>query len=159
MSTGADSPAAAAFGADDGGAGSSMVDSPAPPTPGGGYDDTASRSGTKRDATDAPTPGGDDSAGGGARKKKKTGPGSRGVANLTPEQLAKKRANGMCSPFAPSFALPVFPPNIMAGSLVIYQNLSLAICILFFLFFSPRFLSSIMHDMGPHSGDGLGHIS
>lgn len=27
-------------------------------------------------------------------KKKKTGPGSRGVANLTPEQLAKKRANG-----------------------------------------------------------------
>jgi hypothetical protein len=28
------------------------------------------------------------------RKKKKTGPGSRGVANLTPEQLAKKRANG-----------------------------------------------------------------
>ncbi|KAH6999974.1 hypothetical protein EDB80DRAFT_128986 [Ilyonectria destructans] len=93
MSTGADSPAAAAFGVDDGGAGSSMVDSPAPPTPGGGYDDTASRSGTKRDATDAPTPGGDDSAGGGARKKKKTGPGSRGVANLTPEQLAKKRAN------------------------------------------------------------------
>lgn len=27
-------------------------------------------------------------------KKKKTGSGSRGVANLTPEQLAKKRANG-----------------------------------------------------------------
>ncbi|OAQ88741.1 BZIP transcription factor [Purpureocillium lilacinum] len=29
----------------------------------------------------------------GRRKKLKTGPGSRGVANLTPEQLAKKRAN------------------------------------------------------------------
>lgn len=28
-------------------------------------------------------------------KKRKGGPGSRGVANLTPEQLAKKRANGM----------------------------------------------------------------
>jgi len=27
-------------------------------------------------------------------KKRRTGPGSRGVANLTPEQLAKKRANG-----------------------------------------------------------------
>ncbi|KAK5661505.1 hypothetical protein OQA88_11409 [Cercophora sp. LCS_1] len=30
---------------------------------------------------------------GNAAKKRKTGPGSRGVANLTPEQLAKKRAN------------------------------------------------------------------
>lgn len=30
-------------------------------------------------------------------KKRKPGPGSRGVANLTPEQLAKKRANGMSS--------------------------------------------------------------
>lgn len=29
-------------------------------------------------------------------KKRKSAPGSRGVANLTPEQLAKKRANGMC---------------------------------------------------------------
>lgn len=28
-------------------------------------------------------------------KKRKTGTASRGVANLTPEQLAKKRANGM----------------------------------------------------------------
>ena len=27
------------------------------------------------------------------KKRKTTGPGSRGVANLTPEQLAKKRAN------------------------------------------------------------------
>lgn len=36
------------------------------------------------------------------KKKKKTGTSSRGVANLTPEQLAKKRANGTshssCSP-------------------------------------------------------------
>ncbi|TPX11033.1 uncharacterized protein E0L32_008070 [Thyridium curvatum] len=30
---------------------------------------------------------------GDASKKRRTGPGSRGVANLTPEQLAKKRAN------------------------------------------------------------------
>lgn len=32
-------------------------------------------------------------------KKRKGGPGSRGVANLTPEQLAKKRANGTFKPF------------------------------------------------------------
>lgn len=32
-----------------------------------------------------------------ASKKRRTGPGSRGVANLTPEQLAKKRANGTFS--------------------------------------------------------------
>lgn len=31
-------------------------------------------------------------------KKRKSAPGSRGVANLTPEQLAKKRANGMSHP-------------------------------------------------------------
>ncbi|KAF4962218.1 hypothetical protein FSARC_9696 [Fusarium sarcochroum] len=53
-------------------------------------DDSASH---KRDA-DAFNPGspaaGDDSA---KRRKKTGGPGSRGVANLTPEQLAKKRAN------------------------------------------------------------------
>lgn len=30
-------------------------------------------------------------------KKRKSAPGSRGVANLTPEQLAKKRANGKCT--------------------------------------------------------------
>lgn len=34
-------------------------------------------------------------AGPDAAKKRRTGAGSRGVANLTPEQLAKKRANGM----------------------------------------------------------------
>ncbi|KAI0025756.1 hypothetical protein F4780DRAFT_224254 [Xylariomycetidae sp. FL0641] len=42
------------------------------------------------------TQAGADNASGGAedqRKKRRTGPGSRGVANLTPEQLAKKRAN------------------------------------------------------------------
>lgn len=42
--------------------------------------------------TRASTPG---SASGPEVKKRKTVPGSRGVANLTPEQLAKKRANGM----------------------------------------------------------------
>lgn len=30
-----------------------------------------------------------------AAKKRRTGPGARGVANLTPDQLARKRANGM----------------------------------------------------------------
>ncbi|KPM35332.1 hypothetical protein AK830_g11241 [Neonectria ditissima] len=86
MSPGSHSPA---FGPD-AGMDSAAVQSPAPPTPG----DDASVSGSKRDAdADAPTPGGDDSAGGNPRKKKKLGPGSRGVANLTPEQLAKKRAN------------------------------------------------------------------
>jgi hypothetical protein len=43
-------------------------------------------------------PGGSDSVSGILQdqrtKKRRAGPGSRGVANLTPEQLAKKRANG-----------------------------------------------------------------
>lgn len=33
-----------------------------------------------------------------AKKRKSAAPGSRGVANLTPEQLAKKRANGTFEP-------------------------------------------------------------
>lgn len=78
-------------GPDTPGAGAGSVQSPAP-VGGGGPDDGA---GAKRDAETANVVGspaaGDD---GSARKKKKTGPGSRGVANLTPEQLAKKRANG-----------------------------------------------------------------
>ncbi|EEU43974.1 uncharacterized protein NECHADRAFT_74330 [Fusarium vanettenii 77-13-4] len=77
-------------GPDTPGAGAGSVQSPAP-VGGGGPDDGA---GAKRDAETANVVGspaaGDD---GSARKKKKTGPGSRGVANLTPEQLAKKRAN------------------------------------------------------------------
>lgn len=48
----------------------------------------------KREASPEPDAG-DAAAQEAARKKKKTGPGSRGVANLTPEQLAKKRENGM----------------------------------------------------------------
>lgn len=55
---------------------------------GGGDGDGAGGAGHKREASGTPA---DDLAG---RKKKKTGPGSRGVANLTPDQLAKKRANG-----------------------------------------------------------------
>ncbi|KAK7229085.1 hypothetical protein V2G26_001255 [Clonostachys chloroleuca] len=46
----------------------------------------------KREASPEPDVG-DAAAQEAARKKKKTGPGSRGVANLTPEQLAKKREN------------------------------------------------------------------
>jgi hypothetical protein len=51
---------------------------------------TSGSAGVKREASVATTDG-DDVLN---KKKKKTGPGSRGVANLTPEQLAKKRANG-----------------------------------------------------------------
>lgn len=50
----------------------------------------------KREASPEPDVG-DAAAQEAARKKKKTGPGSRGVANLTPEQLAKKRENGTYS--------------------------------------------------------------
>ena len=58
------------------GSGSEAVQSP-------GAESTASNG--KREA---------DGSSGQSAKKKKPGPGSRGVANLTPEQLAKKRANG-----------------------------------------------------------------
>lgn len=46
------------------------------------------------DAINPSSPAGNDES---AKRRKKSGPGSRGVANLTPEQLAKKRANGECS--------------------------------------------------------------
>lgn len=80
-------------GPDTPGAGAGQVQSPAPVG-----DDGAGGGGggAKRDAEAVGSPAAGDN--GGARKKKKTGPGSRGVANLTPEQLAKKRANGeFCS--------------------------------------------------------------
>lgn len=51
----------------------------------------SSKRGASPDGSSGPT-----ATDAGARKKKlKTLPGSRGVANLTPEQLAKKRQNGM----------------------------------------------------------------
>lgn len=56
----------------------------------------------KRDA-DAVVASGPEDEGAAARKKKKLGPGSRGVANLTPDQLAKKRANGESFTFSPCF--------------------------------------------------------
>lgn len=60
------------------------------PSP-GGESVVSSKRGASPDGSSGPT--GTDA---GARKKKKTTlPGSRGVANLTPEQLAKKRQNGM----------------------------------------------------------------
>ena len=46
-------------------------------------------------------------------KKRKTGAGGRGVANLTPEQLAKKRANGECLPESGS-QFPPFDSSYMA---------------------------------------------
>lgn len=56
---------------------------------------------------DAEDPGGTqaDSA-----KKRRTGPGSRGVANLTPAQLAKKRANGMPCCLLHVFAASIWRP-------------------------------------------------
>ncbi|KAF4448853.1 hypothetical protein F53441_7789 [Fusarium austroafricanum] len=62
------------------------VQSPAGP---GLDDDSVS---LKRDA-DAVNPNSPAAGDDGAKRRKKAGPGSRGVANLTPEQLAKKRAN------------------------------------------------------------------
>ncbi|KAI5457983.1 hypothetical protein BGZ63DRAFT_492842 [Mariannaea sp. PMI_226] len=102
MGSGSDSNPAAASGVD-----AAVVPGPArgpvgSPTPGAADDDNTKAAGgsgnNKREAADedAPT---SDAGGGGVetseptRKKKKFGPGSRGVANLTPEQLAKKRAN------------------------------------------------------------------
>ncbi|CAH0001865.1 unnamed protein product [Clonostachys byssicola] len=58
-------------------------------SPGGG---SIAGDNKKREASPEPDAG-DSAAQEAARKKKKTGPGSRGVANLTPEQLAKKREN------------------------------------------------------------------
>lgn len=48
-------------------------------------------------------------------KKRKTGVGSRGVANLTPEQLAKKRANGECLPDL--FSTPLYSPYMASAFL------------------------------------------
>lgn len=42
-----------------------------------------------------------------AKKRRRTGPGSRGVANLTPDQLAKKRANGKF--VLPLYSICIFP--------------------------------------------------
>jgi hypothetical protein len=72
------------------------------PSP-GGESVISSKRGASPDEGVDPT-----STGAGGRKKKKAIlPGSRGVANLTPEQLAKKRQNGTeqkpfsCSNIAP----------------------------------------------------------
>ncbi|GJC82216.1 hypothetical protein ColLi_05054 [Colletotrichum liriopes] len=65
-------------------------------TPGLNYNNNNNNN--KRSAPDQPSPAGADASPasqppGDTNKKRRTGPGSRGVANLTPEQLAKKRAN------------------------------------------------------------------
>ncbi|GKT51547.1 uncharacterized protein ColSpa_11728 [Colletotrichum spaethianum] len=61
----------------------SAADQPSPAGPGNADSHTSAGAG----ASPASQPSGD------MNKKRRTGPGSRGVANLTPEQLAKKRAN------------------------------------------------------------------
>ncbi|KAK1528344.1 BZIP transcription factor [Colletotrichum paranaense] len=62
----------------------SAPDHPSPAGPGNAEVVTPAGAGT----SPASQPPGD------SNKKRRVGPGSRGVANLTPEQLAKKRANG-----------------------------------------------------------------
>lgn len=60
-------------------------------------------------------------------RKRRAGPGSRGVANLTPEQLAKKRANGrsISSYTPPYFMLNYtslrFLPLVNAGDIRFYM--------------------------------------
>lgn len=61
------------------------------PSP-GGESVVSSKRGASPDGIGSGAGGG--SAAEAAAKRKKMGPGSRGVANLTPEQLAKKRENG-----------------------------------------------------------------
>jgi len=46
-----------------------------------------------REHSDAPAGNGSESASANGLKRKRAGPSSRGVANLTPEQLERKRAN------------------------------------------------------------------
>lgn len=61
------------------------------PSP-GGESVVSSKRGASPAGSSGPT-----GTGAGVRKKKKTAlPGSRGVANLTPDQLEKKRQNGKC---------------------------------------------------------------
>ena len=62
-------------------------DDVAAPSPGG-----ESVVSSKREASPDAGGAGDEAS----RKRKKTGPGNRGVAHLTPEQLQKKRENGRC---------------------------------------------------------------
>ncbi|RFN47086.1 bzip transcription factor [Fusarium flagelliforme] len=66
------------------------VASPAGQGLGLGPDDDAISLKRDSDAINPSSPAGNDES---AKRRKKSGPGSRGVANLTPEQLAKKRAN------------------------------------------------------------------
>ncbi|OAA34971.1 hypothetical protein NOR_08211 [Metarhizium rileyi] len=76
--------------------GSDVADSPGARSPGEGATPDAGAGGLAVTGMKRAPDGGteyDEKAAGDGVKKKKTGPGSRGVANLTPEQLAKKRAN------------------------------------------------------------------
>lgn len=63
----------------------------------GGDGRSQSRPLDESDAAPTPPGAGGDDAGAAAAKKRKLASTARGVANLTPEQLAKKRANGMLS--------------------------------------------------------------
>ena len=84
-----------------------------PPHDDAGYASKGGRKRTSADDTDGSSPssqrqdaGG--GGGGGANKKRKAAAfGTRGVANLTPEQLEKKRANGESLP------QPPFPPTLL----------------------------------------------
>ena len=70
-----------------------------------------------------------------SKKRKSAVPGSRGVANLTPEQLAKKRANGTYKPIHESesiFPDLDMPPGGCTEVLGVFGVAS--ICFSFFLF-------------------------
>lgn len=92
-------------------------------------------------------------------KRRKTGTGSRGVANLTPEQLAKKRANGKC--FCYIFSLlrpPCLLRNVFFFILPLLELLHLYIysfgymarasasLVLYVLYISPPAVSLITNE-------------
>lgn len=73
-----------------------------PPHDDAGYAAKGGRKRTSADDTDGSSPSSQRQDAGGANKKRKAAAfGTRGVANLTPEQLEKKRANGESLPQPP----------------------------------------------------------
>lgn len=71
-----------------------------------------------------------------AKKRKSAAPGSRGVANLTPEQLAKKRANGTFEPCHESEF------HLCKSCQILHSRtelLAYSVCLCFFFSFCFRF--------------------
>lgn len=73
-----------------------------------------------------------------SKKRKSAAPGSRGVANLTPEQLAKKRANGTFKPCHESESICPgldMPFGSCMRALGVFGSASLLLFLLFILVF------------------------